>query len=132
GEVLLGSSTLTLGGANQSTSYSGVMSGAGGGFTKTGSGTLVLSGAATSTYTGLTSVEQGTLELASIQRLGGDILIHGDSTLALDDGVVIGPGHGVSLTHSNPAGDDQSGFSVEQGKTAQINVGINELVSDTT
>ena len=49
GSVLLGANTLTIGSNNQSTTFSGVIQGSGG-VTKTGTGTLTLSGA--STYTG--------------------------------------------------------------------------------
>ena len=43
GDVTLGSGTLTAGGTNASTTYSGAIFGSGG-FNKTGSGTLVLTG----------------------------------------------------------------------------------------
>ena len=51
---------LSVGGNGQSTAYSGVLSG-GGSLTKLGSGTLMLTGA--DSYTGLTTVEAGTLVL---------------------------------------------------------------------
>ena len=52
--------TLTAGGNNASTTYSGTISGSGG-FNKAGSGTLLLTG--TSTYTGVTNIDGGTFEV---------------------------------------------------------------------
>ena len=58
GGVTLGSATLTTGGDNTSTTYSGALSGTGG-LTKVGTGTQTLSGA--STYTGTTTLNGGTI-----------------------------------------------------------------------
>jgi autotransporter-associated beta strand protein len=58
GNVTLGVNTLTVGGNNTSTTFSGILVGTGG-LTKTGTGTLTLSGA--STYTGPTIINGGTL-----------------------------------------------------------------------
>jgi fibronectin-binding autotransporter adhesin len=58
GAVSLGTRTLTCGGNNGTTTYSGSISGSGG-LTKTGTGALSLSG--TSTYTATTAVSAGTL-----------------------------------------------------------------------
>ena len=58
GNVVLGSATLTAGGNNSSTTFSGVLSGAGG-LTKAGSGTLTLTGA--NTFTGATTINAGSL-----------------------------------------------------------------------
>jgi fibronectin-binding autotransporter adhesin len=58
GNVTLGAGTLTAGGNNTSTTFSGVLSGTGG-FTKSGTGTLTLTGA--NTYTGPTTISAGTL-----------------------------------------------------------------------
>ncbi len=58
GSVLLGSNTLTIGNNNQSTSFTGVIQGSGG-VSKTGTGTLTLSGM--NPYTGSTTVNGGVL-----------------------------------------------------------------------
>jgi autotransporter-associated beta strand protein len=63
GSVLLGVATLNVGNDNTSTAYSGSVSGAGGGITKVGNGTLTLIGSLT--YTGSTAVSAGTLSLAT-------------------------------------------------------------------
>jgi fibronectin-binding autotransporter adhesin len=57
-----GGNMLTIGGNNQSTTYSGVLSGTGG-VTKIGTGALTLSG--NNTYSGLTTVSSGTLAIGS-------------------------------------------------------------------
>ena len=62
GQVQLGSGTLTLGGANTSTDFGGVISGSGA-LVKTGTATQTLSGA--NTFTGLTSITQGSIFLAT-------------------------------------------------------------------
>jgi autotransporter-associated beta strand protein len=61
GTVNLGAKTLTVQGATQPSSYSGVMSGTGGALTYSGTGTLTLAGV--NTYTGLTTISSGTLAL---------------------------------------------------------------------
>jgi fibronectin-binding autotransporter adhesin len=63
GNVLLGANTLTLGNATSPPVYAGVISGSGGGLTKVGTGTLILSGL--NTYTGLTTISAGTLQLGA-------------------------------------------------------------------
>jgi autotransporter-associated beta strand protein len=83
GTVGLGNGTLTTGGTNTNTSFSGIISGTGGGFTKTGSGTQTLSG--DNTYTGTTTVSGGTLELnnstGSVYTYsGGTLFVNGPST----------------------------------------------------
>jgi len=62
GNVLLGAGTLTAGAANGTGTFSGVISGTGG-LTKSGSGTLTLGGATANTFTGTTTVNDGTLLL---------------------------------------------------------------------
>jgi autotransporter-associated beta strand protein len=64
GNTILGSNTLTI---NDGTSvYSGVASGSGGGLTYSGTGTLTLNGV--NTYTGLTTLNSGTLVIGDISN----------------------------------------------------------------
>jgi outer membrane autotransporter protein len=67
GNVTLGSGTLTTGGDNSSTTYSGVMSGTGG-LTKNGNGTFTLTG--DNTFTGATTISGGTLRLGNAGTTG--------------------------------------------------------------
>ena len=89
-----------------------------GGLVKTGAGSLLLSGV--NTYSGSTIVNEGTLELQGIQPLGGNVIIHGDSTLVLDDGVVLDGSHNAILGGGSPS------VEVKSGEVATSNVGINE------
>ncbi|MFZ5783588.1 MAG: autotransporter domain-containing protein [Pseudomonadota bacterium] len=70
GSVTLGSATLTAGGDNSSTTFSGTLSGSGG-LVKTGAGTMTLAGV--STYTGGTTVTGGTLQ-GTTSSLQGNIV----------------------------------------------------------
>lgn len=88
GFTLAGNNGMTLGGTmnlatanptitmNNTAAISGVISDSGGGFTKAGAGTLVLSGA--NTYSGTTTVSAGTLIINSASALGtGPLTITG-------------------------------------------------------
>ena len=67
GNVSLGSATLTLGNDNTSPpAYAGAISGASGKLTKTGTGTQILSG--TDSYTGATTISNGTLDFQDLAR----------------------------------------------------------------
>ncbi len=81
GSVLLGATTLTSDSALDSV-FSGTLSGSGG-LTKSGTGMLILNGI--NTYTGLTSVNGGTLEVGDLNtptaRLAGDVQVNAAGTL---------------------------------------------------
>jgi outer membrane autotransporter protein len=63
GNVTLGNATLTTGGDNSSTTFDGVISGAGGSLTKTGNGTFILTGA--NSYSGNTTISAGILQVGA-------------------------------------------------------------------
>ena len=67
GNITLGTATLTAGGNNTSTTFSGPLSGTGG-LTKAGTGVLTLSGA--NTYSGATTINGGTLRAAGGNAIG--------------------------------------------------------------
>jgi autotransporter-associated beta strand protein len=86
GNVTLGSGTLTTGATNASTTYGGVVSGSGG-LTKTGTGTLTLSGP--NSYTGTTRINAGTLLVNGFQPA---------SAVALAGGTLGGTGTTGAIT----------------------------------
>lgn len=72
GNVSLGGNTLTTGGTNAVTTFSGALSGTGG-MTKVGTANFTLTGA--NTYTGLTTVIGGRMKLGNGGAIAGDIHI---------------------------------------------------------
>src|SRR5207253_1408311 len=78
------SNTLTVGGDNTSTTFSGQISGFGAGLTKVGSGTLILAGS--NSYGGTTTISAGTLQLGSGGSTGsiGSGAITDNGTLAFN------------------------------------------------
>ena len=90
GNVYIGASrTLTTGGNNTSTTFSGQIS-TPGSLTKVGTGTLTLSG--TNTYTGATTVNAGTLALSGGQAVddGSAVTVASGATLQLNASETIG------------------------------------------
>jgi autotransporter-associated beta strand protein len=72
GGIVLGTGNLTAGGDNSDSTFGGAISGSGT-LTKTGSGVLTLSG--TSSYTGLTTIQDGVLRLGGSERITTDVFI---------------------------------------------------------
>ena len=90
GDVFLAANNLSVGGNNASTTFSGTIQdggaagGTGGSLTKTGTGTLWLSGI--NTYTGPTTVNGGTLFAGSTQALGLNSAVTVNANSILDIG----------------------------------------------
>ncbi len=88
-----GSLALTAGGDNTSTLFSGVLQNGSGtiSFTKTGTGTLTLSGA--NTYSGLTTISGGILDIQNATALGttaGATTVSSGATLQIESGITVG------------------------------------------
>jgi autotransporter-associated beta strand protein len=95
---------LTVGSDNATTTYSGILSGAGSSLTKAGTGTLTLGGA--NSYSGTTTVNGGTLELPAGGIIAGGAL--GGGGFLVDGGALTSTGT-TSFTPLNNAFLESSG-----------------------
>ncbi|TPQ36250.1 autotransporter [Bradyrhizobium guangdongense] len=86
GSYVLGAKTLTTGSNNTSTVVDGAISGIGGGLTKVGTGTLVLTG--TNTYTGATTISAGTLAINGFGSIASSSLVTVNATLDISGSAV--------------------------------------------
>ena len=118
GNVTLAAALLTAGGNNASTTFSGTISGSGG-LTKNGTGALTLSGA--NTFTGLTTVNAGTLIVngsiagAVTVNSGGQLDGTGRIGALVINGGIIAPGNSIGTLNVN-------GNFVQNGGTYQVEV----------
>jgi autotransporter-associated beta strand protein len=131
GNVVLGGNTLTFGGTNTSTTYSGSISGTGGQINKTGTGTTIFGG--NNSYTGLTTVTSGTLQVNAFDSISSSSGIADNGTFIFNhtgsgtySGNIVGTGDlvqqnsagSLNLTGTNSVDD----FSINAG-TVYINGG---------
>ena len=112
GNVTLGANNLTIGGDNTSpASYLGIMSGVGGSLTKIGTGKLTLGGP--NTYTGITTVSNGIINLAAAEVVGTSGPL-GASAASNPGSIVMAGGQ---LQYSGANQNDYSGrFSTAAGQ----------------
>jgi autotransporter-associated beta strand protein len=115
GDVALGSGTLNTGADGTSTTFSGVLSGAGGGLIKNGIGAFTLAGGLANTYSGTTTVNAGSL---LFDKSGGVSAIAGP--LAIGDGLGGSDADAVTLLADNPIA---SGFAVTVNGSGLLDLG---------
>jgi autotransporter-associated beta strand protein len=116
GNVMLGAATLTTGGDNTSTTYSGVISGTGG-LVKTGAGTLTLSGP--NSYSGGTTLAGGTLRLENNSALGTGALTTTGSVVDYASGATIG--NPIVINSNTTQLQVTTGSATQAGAISELN-----------
>jgi len=116
--VVLGGKNLTAGGNGTSTTFAGIISGAGSNFTKVGTGAMTLTGA--NTYTGTTTVSLGTLNLntTGANALSGNVVVNGGNLVLQQSNQIVNTG---TLTVS--AGSMSIGANTETVAALQLTGG---------
>ena len=104
--------TLTVGGDNTSTTFSGVIQSPAGplNLVKQGTGTFTLSGS--NTYSGTTTVSAGTLVVAANNALGttaGGTTVTSGATLGFSGGIAYATAEAVTINGSGDAGNGRAG-----------------------
>ena len=142
GSVILGSATLTTR-VDTSATFGGALSGLGGGLTKTGAGTMTLTGI--NTYTGATTINAGTLALAggaianssvtvasgATFDMTGNIGVTSIQTLAGDGTVQLGGALVVSNASTEFFGAINGGGRLEIGGGTLTLSGVNGYTNTT-
>ncbi len=128
GRFNLGSTTLTTGGLNTNTIVSGVLAdggvspGGSGKLTKIGTGQLTLSGV--NTYTGLTTVNAGTLSING--SIPGAVTVNSGATLkgtgTIGGVVTVNPG-GIHAPGTSPGTMTVGGLNLASGATLDLELG---------
>jgi autotransporter-associated beta strand protein/T5SS/PEP-CTERM-associated repeat protein len=109
--VTLGGGTLTTGGDNTSTTFSGVIFGTGT-LTKQGTGTMTLSGS--NTYSGLTTINGGTLS--------GNTIANNGSNSSFGRGNFAFSGADGTMQYTGPTASTNRTVSISSGSTGAIDV----------
>ncbi len=119
GNVLVGNTATLSAVASSKATFSGVISGPGTDITKTGAGTVTLSGTSANTFAGKTTVSQGTLQLnktAGVNAIAGNLEVATSATL---------------LISANNQVIDSSAVTLSGGTIARAS-GVSETLGDLT
>lgn len=111
-----GTPTLTIGGNNTSTTFSGIIGTGAIALTKNGTGTLTLSG--TNTYTGITTINTGTIKLDNASALGSALSSTTDYTVVNGGAVLDLNGTNYSNTEFLRLGNVTSGGTLINSSTS--------------